>query len=392
MKSFRELINLVESLLNEDLSNGSRSILKDKRMVSSLGPVVRDDVSINPRMFPKSFVDAVKGSKLKGIKPLDDNQIAEWILTELDKIENEGYQGVRYAQNGSTNRWVVEKYIQGGHDWEDITGKLSMNLSKWYFLRNRNLLEPSHKELGSFKSIKDLANYLVYHYAGILAEYEESIKSKALKAKLTPLMRAVMVVDNESYKITLTLNRAANILYGLGSTWCTANSNESVNHFNSYASRGMLFQIRPTDAQQKTYDKYGQQIAGLERYQFDAGSMSFMNIGDISESAEFVKTRFPYLYTDVVKGLKQHAGEIKELIKESNKDEELKKDPFGKVVNYNVSYEIKKLHKFVEQGFMTEEVRPGDEPPDLAELPPGDEPPDLAELPPDEELPQEPVE
>ena len=283
-----------------------------------------------------------------------DQEIAHWFLENLDRIEQTGYEGVPYSRDGVNSKWIVEKYIKGTHNWEDLTGTLNMNLSKWYFLKNRNMLDANHTNLGSFNSIRELGTYLVYHYEQVLTDYNEKMRVLAMRRSV----RAFVVVDNDDYKIYITLNRAANVAMGIGTTWCTANSNYG-GHFESYSSRAMIFQMNPYDPSEENIkkDRVEREIVGKERYQFDAGGPYFMNIADLPPDKDMIKEKYPYLYNDLVNGLKSQKSEIEEYIKTNLEDPSLQ-TPQSKVKEYDVDQEIEKLKKFIDQGWMTKKRRP----------------------------------
>lgn len=365
MNSLRHLINLVErTLLTEStLSKGSQTILKNAKLVSSLADTVRDDAAANVGMtglFPAGFS--------RTAQKMSDQQVAEWFLDKLDKLEQEGYGGAQYSRDGVNNLWIVNRYIAGSHDYEDITGKIQMNLSKWYFLKNRGMLDANHTDIQKFSGVRDLAQYIVFHYDQVLKDYEEKMKAQALRK----LIRAFVVVDNNDYKIYATLNRSSNVLYGLGTTWCTASSSSANSHFDSYSNRAILFQLNPKETREVKLKKGDRLIQGKERFQFDAGGPNFMDIADNSANKEEIKKNFPYLYDDLVNGLKSQKSEIENYIQACQEDPSLK-NPDGRVKTYNIDDEIKKLDRLVAAGWMTEKKRPApkpDEAENTEQLPP----------------------
>lgn len=358
--NFRSLINLVESMLFESaLSKGGQQVMKNVEMVAGLAKRVRRDSRMNPQNFPA-------GSFSK-FEKMPDQQVAEWFLDQLDQIERNGYEGIQYSRDGANHQWIAAKYILGAHNWEDITGTLSMNLSKFYFLKNRNMLDPAHTNIPAFKSIRELGEYMVHHYQQALADYNEKMKAAAMKKSV----RAFLIVDNNDYKIYTTLNRASNVLMGQGTTWCTSSSSYDA-HFHSYSKSGMLFQMFPYDpAEVELVRNDNRKIEGKERYQFDVGSYSpnFMNIADQPPSKRYINEKFPYLYDDLVKNLRAKKADIQEYIKKNSEDPTLQ-TPDTKVKEYNVDEEIRKLEKFVATGWMTDTPRPREAPPEEApELP-----------------------
>lgn len=322
--------------------------MKNAEMVAGLAKRVRRDSRMNPQNFPA-------GSSSK-FEKMPDEQVAEWFLEQLDQIERAGYEGIQYSRDGANHAWIVSKYILGAHNWEDITGTMSMNLGKFYFLKNRNMLDAAHTNIPAFKSIREIGEYMVHHYQQALADYDAKMKAAAMKKSV----RAFLVVDNDDYRIYTTLNRAANVLMGQGTTWCTSSSSYD-GHFHNYSKAGMLFQMFPKAPDEVELTRNdNRKIEGKERYQFDVGAYSspnFMNIADQPPSKAYINEKYPYLYDDLVKNLRAKKAEIEEYIKAASEDPTLQTSD-TKVKEYNVDQEIGKLRKFIDSGWMTNASRP----------------------------------
>ena len=135
----------------------------------------------------------------------------------------------------------------------------------------------------------------------------------------------------------------------------------------------MLFQVFPKQAER---DDLGRP----EKFQFDAsgiGSMSptgfaFKDFLDLNVSPDIVRERFPYLYTDLIKGLKEKDNALENAMQEM-KEDPLLQQPDTKTKKYNIEDEIKKLAKMKNAGYFTDEVRPANapktEPQDNKQLP-----------------------
>lgn len=367
-----QFFSLIESLLMETvaLTKGSQRVMNDKNLVADLADSVRDDARSHPAAFPA-------GSS-RTFQKAPDEQLAQWFLENIDKIEKEGYEGTVYSRDGVNSDWIVRRYIAGSHNWEDLTGVMNMNLRDWYLLKNRNALDVNHRDLPKFNSVRDVGYYMTTHYKDKL----EAMRDAAKNAARNKMAKSVKLVDNEDYRIYTTLNRAAGCLLGLGTQWCTANSNSGT-HFHSYADRNMLFQLF-TYAKEKDKngnlevkkDEEGKKILDpQEKYQFDAGG-SFMNITDTPASAKHVATKFPYLYTDLAKALKDNKGKMEQAFKELRDDPTLQGEDY-KIKTYEIEDEINKLHKFVDKGYFTDQVRPKSV--SSAEAPAGEQPKQLGQ-------------
>jgi hypothetical protein len=369
------LDKLIEAFLKEAaaLTKGSQRVFADKKLVQALAATVRDDAAINPEAFPP-------GSK-NNFKKATDEAVAQWFLENIDQIEREGYEGTVYSRDGANSEWIVRRYIAGSHTWEDLTGVMNMNLRDWYLLKNRNMLDPNHKDLAKFKSVRDVGFYMTTHYKDEL----EKVRDAAKNAARNKMAKNFKLVDNDDYRIYTTINRAASCALGLGTQWCTANSNYG-GHYHSYAGKAMLFQIFPYV--EKKNKETGEDEIGLsdtEKYQFDAGGPTFMNITDQPVPADKVRARFPYIFTDLATALKKNKSKMEKAFEEWANDPTLQHEDF-KIKSYEIDDEIKKLHKFVDRGYFTDEVRPSET---SAEEPAGDQP-QLGAAPAQEQPPQEP--
>lgn len=343
------LTKLIEAFLIETaaLTKGSQRVIADKKLVQALAATVRDDAAINPSAFPP-------GSK-NNFKKATDDAIAQWFLENIDQIEREGYEGTVYSRDGTNSDWIVRRYIAGSHTWEDLTGVMNMNLRDWYLLKNRNLLDTNHKDLSKFKSVRDVGFYMTTHYKDEL----EKVRDAAKNAARNKMAKNFKLVDNDDYRIYTAINRAAGCALGLGTQWCTANSNYG-GHFHSYSSRAMLFQLFPYVAKKNA--ETGEEELGLSdtaKYQFDAGGPTFMDITDRPVSADKVRERFPYIYTDLSEALRKNKGKMEKAFEEWANDATLQHEDF-KIKSYEIDEEIQKLHKFVDRGYFTDEKRTSD--------------------------------
>jgi hypothetical protein len=340
------------------LTKGSQRVMNDKKLVAGLADAMRDDARSHPRNFP--------ANSSRTFQKASDEELAQWFLENLDKIEKAGYEGTIYSRDGVYSDWIVRRYIAGSHNWEDIVGVMNMNLRDWTLLKNRDLLGAGHKDIPKFNSVRDVGAYVNTHYEHHLADIRDAAKTAALKKTA----KSALIVDNDDYKIYTVFNRNAARMVGLGTQWCTANSASGSNYEN-YSKNAMLFQLFPTQAKK---DETGRP----EKFQFDAsgvGSMSpngfaFKDFLDHNVSPDVVRERFPYLYTDLVKGLKEKGSALEDAMTTMSDDPTLQ-GPDTKTKKYNIEDEIKKLTKMKNAGFFTDEVRPRATP---AEEPTGDKP------------------
>ena len=352
-----ELFYLSGRILNEDaalLSKGSRNVLANKNLVATIADVLRDDA----RMHPGEF-----GGKAKELAKATDENLVIWFLAQLDRMEKEGYEGIVYSRDGVNNLWIAQRYAAYNDTWEDITGKLQPAMSDFYLLKNRNMLEPKHAELNSYRGVRDLGAYMTTHYGNQLEELRRVAKANAQNKN----KKAIKLIDNEDYQVFIPLNRTAACVLGGGSRWCTAMSHTDA-HYHSYSNQAMLYVLLPKNAKVTKVQKDGKVFDSAEKFQFGPDSyMSFKDITDAQVNKREMVSRFPYLYTDIATQLAAKKGEIENLLDTLEDDPKLQSKDL-KIKKYNVDDEIQKLHKFVDQGYMTDEVRPPAEPaaPELA--------------------------
>lgn len=330
-----------EILLLENLTKGARNVLADKKLVSSLAAAVKDD-----HTAPKS---------IRKDRNLSDLDIATWFVQELDKLDSQGLGGVISVRDGKNHMWIAKGYAAGNDIWEDIAGEYPEAIRDFTVLRNRNMLDERHKEITKYKGVKDLHRYMVVHYEKMLQDLRRDAELNAIMKN----KRSILIVDEPEYRVWLLQNRGAACAFGKGATYCTANSRDP-SMWNSYSSRAAIFGMVPSE--QKTYS--GKALTGgehqdlPEKFQFDAGSSSFRDPLDRQMPPDEVKDRFPYLWNDLLKGLKAHKADIEE----PNQEDAVEKK------SYKVDDEIQKLKTQLNK-YWTDEKRPAAKEPETADAP-----------------------
>jgi hypothetical protein len=323
-----------KNILVENLTKGSENILKNAKLVTNIAAQLRDDFTIPSKMS-------------RQLSRMDDDEAVQWFLGELDRMEQEGADGVPYSREGKLHMWIAQNYANGSDLWEDIEGELQDTLRDFMILRNRNLLADRHQEINNYKGVKALHRYLVTHYQNALNDVRESAKSAAMTKKA----RSILLADVPEYKLYLLQNRGAAIIHGKGATFCTANTNSDVN-WNSYSSKGALFGLIPKGSMVVKAGgmfRPGTDPKDLvqEKFQFDGPSHSFRNNLDINEKPETIKERFPYLLDDLIKGLNANKTEIESPASEPNIEKK----------SYEVDKTLEVLKKNLSQYF-TDKKRP----------------------------------
>lgn len=351
MRTMSELEKLLEGLLLETtLTKGSQRVMTNKDLVANVADALRDDAKSHPQHFPQGAA--------RNFQKQPDAELAQWFLEKLDDIEREGYEGTVYSRDGVNSDWIARRYVAGSHNMEDLLGVLNMNLRDWYLLKNREMLDQNHRDLPKFNSARDVGKYMSTHYSDKLTQVRDAAKAAALNK----MGKKAKLVDNEDYIIYTVFNWAGARALGLGTQWCTANSTDNSN-YNHYSNNGMLFQMFPKNPEQvdKAGKTLGKKVSGPEKYQFDGGSGSFMDISDDREPAKNIKLKFPYLFSDLVKALKSNKEKLETAMEEMAADPKLSADKASKTKVYDINDEIQKLRDNLSE-YWTGKVRKEPEP------------------------------
>lgn len=325
-------------LLLEDgppLTKGAKNILADKGLIAKIADQLKDDFTV-PSADRKVF------------RKQSDEQIAEWFVRKLDAMERRGVGGVIYGRDGQFHLWAAINYGNGTDSWEDVEGIMPGSLRDFVILKNRNLLDARHSDIQKFKGVGVLSRYIMHHYNDELKD----IRKDAELAYLMKGARSVKLADNEDYRLYLLQNRGAACAFGKGATWCTANSHTDYN-WKRYSGQNP--------------DTKGAAVIGLvvkpekraahpdvkieEKYQFDAGEWgSFKDPGNRDVSPRLINEVFPYLLSDLIKGLQNNQMAI-ENPRGPNDPDNLE------LVPYDVAEEIEKLKTKLSH-YWTDQVRP----------------------------------
>jgi hypothetical protein len=314
------------------LTQGAQKVLADEILVAKVAEQLRDDLTV-PANLARDF------------EKKSDEEVAEWFVRELDRFERQGYGGVIYGRNGQFHLWTAINYGEGRDVWEDVEGIMPEALRDFVILKNRKLLDIRHNDIQKFKGPRVLSRYMLQHYEGKLA----GIRQDAELAGLVKNARSVKIVDNEDYRVYVLLNRGAACAFGKGARYCTANSKSDFN-WKNYSSKGAIFGLVPKAAEDKQITIDGRPMQVKEKYQFDGPSRSFKEPSDLDMDPRVIKEKFPYLWTDIEKGIKEHQAEI-----ENPRGED---DPDNlEILVYDVDKELQKLKSGL-ASYWTDKVRP----------------------------------
>lgn len=380
----REFISESRRLLVENLSKGSRQVLQSPRLIKAIADHMRTDGTVESPVRQK-------------LSAMTDQEIAEYFLTEIDKLAAEGYEGKAYDRDGKLNVWIADSYGKRYDQWEDVTGVLPQVVTQFNWLKNLTnaippvlqrfqitrdenrkygLVHPQHHDITQFHGAKGLARYLLAHYGDRLERFGE--KPDPERAAFEKTARMIKLADNEQYTLLFIQNRGAAIRFGKGAFFCTGNTSQGNGNYDSYSNGSPLIGIQPKDPEIKTRVGYGAQkeTAAPEKYQFDAGGgrygggASFKDVFDHDAEPELIKNKFPYLFTDLVKGMRENKDAIENppvpegvegytVVPRINGTSTVPSDadPKKLVKAYNVEEEIKKLKERLGR-YWTDQVRP----------------------------------
>lgn len=165
--------------------------------------------------------------------------------------------------------FLAKLYASTPVKYEDLV-KLEDTLPKYHTLKQRNLLQPEHKDIMRFKAAYDLMDV-------VDALWTEDVEA--------PTSQAHRGTSKEFYKdsemrIIIPLDMEAAIYYGQGTRWCTAAVRHH-NMFDWYNNKGPLYIILPVQPQ----------YTG-EKYQLHFESESFMNEQDGGVSLDYLIETF----------------------------------------------------------------------------------------------------
>ena len=335
----RELFsNPAKTYLFENLTKGSANVLANKGLVANVAAALRDDFSVPSQLQVK-------------FRKAPDLEVTTWFLEQLDRIERQGYEGIVFGRNGQYNMWIATTYAAGNDIWEDIEGEMGPALRDFTILKNRNMLDPRHADVGKYKGVKALHRYMVQHYATAL----QDVRQTAAMAALLKSARSVLLADTPEYKLYYLQNRPAAIAWGKGATFCTANSNSDYN-FKAYSSKAPLLGLLPkADPKPDTTGRLGGKTF-QEKFQFDASndprSANFRDNLDQQVDPRLIRERFPYLWDDLERGWTNNTNEIEEPTEEEGVQK----------LQYNARNELQKLHRNLAP-YWTNEKRPVEKPP-----------------------------
>jgi hypothetical protein len=348
------LRELFQTVLSENLSQASTKILNDKKLVNRLANKIRMNATYNATEF--------QGGEADALKEMPPEESAKWFLSQLDDMNQRGFNGTITSQDGQYNLWLVTTYANSGYTWKYIKDNYPRTMHYFEMLKRLGKLDKVHKEITAFTNgLPELTAYIDTHYQAQIRDTDAIMKKKAQEEAERAKNKSVLLVKNNDYKVYAVFNKAAAISIGKGTEWCTANT-KSDHFYQSYTNleRGsLLYIIIPNNPAMEKVRLGNKRIDSAEKYQFDAGvNVHFNDVHNRGLSSHFVRERFPYIYHDITSALHKSAGVLQQRIDDWASNPATPNEPFTLVKPYNIEDEIRKLHRFIDAGYMSDEARP----------------------------------
>lgn len=130
------------------------------------------------------------------------------------------------SKNKQYSEWILMIYAKGRFLMEDM-GRMHEYLL--LFDKCKHRLDEKKRNIKNYKDIEDLFNTIL-PYRNLS---EEELMSNTQLLKVQKLKDAEVILDSENWKIIIPATKEAAILYGKGTTWCTASMHGS-NYFKTY--------------------------------------------------------------------------------------------------------------------------------------------------------------
>ena len=276
---------------------------------------IEDRLKNNKKLVQDIFTalryDSTVGTEWRvklGPRPTPEKSMDVW-LQMLDKMNTGSNMGV-ISNTKSFYEWLTKMYATHAVHWEDIKSRGSNDLTGFYAMARRGLLEPNDRDLNkipSFQAFEDLMG----KYREQVRKYKEEDQLKTLRKD----SKHVDIVNNSDYQVVIPLTYGASCIYarsvGPFANWCTGTLSTKSN-WEHYTRSGPLIIF---------YDKHNPD----NKFQMHASSSSFMDKRDSPINISQFAKLYPNAMNDIIHGMQQHKAEIED------------------GTNYNVDHDIELL-------------------------------------------------
>ena len=193
-----------------------------------------------------------------------DERYLEDLLARLESADP--------TPNKQYTQWLARMYAQGGWKIEDVVSMVTDFLWKFNTLNKQRKIPSPNNDIGRYKSLKDFIDYVASLPDPVAKDNQEVSRGQAKEYYRDQDLRIIIPEDQE-----------AACYYGRGTKWCTA-ATKGANMFNSYAKRGPLYIIIPTQPKHVG-----------EKYQLQFESGQYMDEHDKRINLMELAQRFPQL-------------------------------------------------------------------------------------------------
>jgi hypothetical protein len=202
--------------------------------------------------------------------PTPNKEYVQWILTMYTRILKD--------REPKTNFDAAENKLGGfAYLFFENIYKLSDALKTFHRIKNTKLLNADQKDIYTYRSV----DYFVEVVFSINTEIPTELNLNILNAQEIECINnkhALVEFRGEKWVVVHTVNREANTVFGIDTTWCTAGTRYGSNMFDTYNRQGKLFVLVKNAVGGSNHLKSNPQ----NRYQFHFESNQFMNVLDRS--------------------------------------------------------------------------------------------------------------
>jgi hypothetical protein len=300
-------------------------VSQDPRLAKQLGFFLRLDTTIPPNYRAK--LDAPR---------ISDQEKAKLFGELIDNTFNDTKWG-NLSEDGKFDNWILNQYITGRVNYEDISSELVDALGSWKALSIRNMLDPAHQDLNNFKKLQSLQTVL---RSDVYSTKLRQIKIQAEVDKQKREQKSITLIDDENFLVIIPVNYGACYVFnnsiGVIATFCTGSSS-GARWFENYSANGPMISVLDKNNPNNINGKW----------QIHAPSNQLRNANQTNSSwgaGETFGKLFPGLMNKIVASMRQNAQQIHDQSKEI----------VGNREGYNVEEQINLLKRTFPDAFTSE--------------------------------------
>jgi hypothetical protein len=195
---------------------------------------------------------------------------------------------------------TLEKYFKDTKKnfYEEYFKELKKYLQDYYDLCERNWVD-----------CKDFSKLTLEQMEDIVKESKSKITESQIKKEETKY-----IYEDENFVVVRSLSQESSMLYGAGTTWCTASNNEGHNsHFESWTQRGVLVYFINKKGDTKT-DPHAKIAFHNETDYNGKNNVTVWNAKDVQltsgETMDVIDSYIPENVYKVIKEELYHGGKV----------------------------------------------------------------------------------